>query len=66
MFGIKPSIGKIKEEYKEKIEEIRLRTGMPQCIFTGTNYFLTPDGRLSKNKEEGYWLNQNIFIKLSN
>lgn len=47
-------LGKIKEEYKEKIEEIRLRTGMPLNVYLqGTNYFLTPDGKLSKNKEEG-------------
>lgn len=47
-------LGKIKEEYKEKIEEIRLRTGMPLNVYLqGTNYFLTLDGKLSKNKEEG-------------
>ena len=47
-------LGKIKEKYKENIEEIRLRTGMPLNIYLqGTDYFLTPDGRLSKNKEEG-------------
>lgn len=47
-------LGKVKEEYKEKIEEIRLRTGMPLNVYLqGTNYFLTPDGKLSKNKEEG-------------
>jgi len=47
-------LGNIKEKYKENIEEIRLRTGMPLNIYLqGTNYFLTPDGRLSKNKGEG-------------
>lgn len=46
-------LGKIQNKYKENIEEIRLRTGMPLNVYLkGGNYFVSLDGELSKNVEK--------------
>lgn len=40
---------KIKDKYKKDIQEIRLRANMPLNIYlNGRNYFVSPDGDLSK------------------
>ena len=48
------SLEKIDNIYKEKVEEIRLRIGMPLNLYLqGEDYFLTPDGRISQKAEQG-------------
>ncbi|HSH35745.1 stage III sporulation protein AA [Schnuerera sp.] len=45
---------KISPNYKKDVEEIRLRYGAPINIYLrNTDYFITKDGLITKNKDEG-------------
>ena len=51
-------------KYKENIEEIRLRNGMPLSVYLqGSDYFVTPKGTLTQNKKEGVLVNKEYINK---
>lgn len=55
---------KIPDTYKMKVEEIRLRNGIPLSIcFKGTDYFISRKGGLTKNEYEGVLVNRQDIIK---
>lgn len=55
---------KIPNEYKEKVEEIRLRNGLPLNIYCmNTDYYVTRDSSLTKNKIKGKIINNKDIIK---
>lgn len=57
-------LGRIQDKYKEKIEEIRLRSGMPLNIyFQGKNYFVSPHGELGRDVKESVYVSPTSIHK---
>lgn len=58
------TLKKIPYKYKANIEEIRLRGGSPLNIYCmNKDYYVTKEGMITKDKDEGMVVNRNDIIK---
>lgn len=50
-------LARVQDSYKGKIEEIRLRSGMPlNLYFQGQNYFVSPQGELGRDLKDSVYV----------